>query len=746
MTTKDIGVTTKARRSRVRKENKMNFVTADRSAFDAYNILYYPLFGDNEHGSAVFSSEVFDNATEPSVQDCALALAVQENLEATSYTLSQNAIETLARTFCALRGIGGDNFANKMIDPSKDVRSFCPDDAMGQPMYPDFPTQVLAIDEDEFRSHQLTHYFSTYGIEALAGFLGIDMTVREGWMPDVEVTDKVRDGGNEIEKHVLDIIVSQDAMAHRVERDFSRSARMSAPAIELALKLFADDVLDKNVLASIAFHENMMQLIIAASDKDSASLQDVLEAVCQHPGDVFKAVLEIAQAHEKNHLSTKNKKAICRALATFDKQAIASNMADLSRRGEKAANMLSLARFGNEKVRQAVELVRSGEVRSYASRLESAWEQYESGNDSGAEKLLALYDMRPGVMFRALGRLVDAGVSITTIEDMLTKHADDFSIATLVQFVTVMTGIDTASTRDWSGRVIDSAEDDARRSEKATRNAKLASIVTPILAERMGKIDNFEGANKKVFIDTCGFSLVGSVIVPNEIGNASGAYPPAGMAFDIPSDKTLRFFTFWNDASDRVDVDLHFHYMCEDGRSGSAGWNAGFRDDGMVFSGDIVTSIDSAEYLDVDMVKALNAGVTDIYQLQHVYTRQEWKDIETCFSGALIIGDTAPDTKLYQSQNVLFHDDMNGSGNSMNYAMIDVPNHFVRILRGAKLPYRHTEFTLEIFVNMFLEAQGCEIVDSIDDADVVLAVGRAEADEIEGKKVISLLDNNFFVH
>lgn len=720
----------------------MSFIQANRNAFDAYNTLYYPLFGTGSH--PIFPQDVYDNAPEPDERDYMLALAVQENMSNTPYALSVRALTILAKTFAALRAVGGDTFSEAMIDPAKDIRSFCPDEPLGEPMYPDFPSQVLEIDENQFRMHQIRHYMSTYGVEALAGLLGMDVTVSDGWTPDVEHTEKIYDDETLVNKHIVDIVVSDGYMARIVEDTLARPTRMSGRVSHLAVELFCAGAITD--LSSVKFHENMLDIICSAAEHDSAQLTRVTDNAAQHPGDILKAILHVAEKSGKNHLATRQKKAFCRSLGTYDPIAIATNLADLTVRGQKAINMLSVARFGNDNIVKAVDLVASGEVKSFNARVEQAWRDFTAqpiGKVDPSE-LISIYKERPGVMFRAIGRMFDAGIPIDSISQALSEVEDSFSLATLVQFMTLMSATDAADARDWRGKVIMDVAERERREKNAVRNPRLAALVAPVVASRLAKLDT-PFKNKKVYLDTSGFSLVGSVIAPNEVSNTSGAYPPAGMAYDVPADKTVRFFTFWDDRTNRVDVDLHFKYLDILGRPNSLGWNSDFRTCGMVFSGDITTSQDSAEYLDVDMREALAKGVDTIFQHQHVYTRQQWKDIAKCFSGALVVGDKAPDTKLYNSKNVLFHDDMNGTGTEMDYAMIDVPNHYVRILRGVNLPYRHTAFNLETFVSLLVEAQGCELVAGPEDADVVLSVGRAENSEIAGAQVVSLIDEGFFI-
>ena len=70
------------------------------------------------------------------------------------------------------------------------------------PMYPDFPSQVMSIDEAQFRFHQMLHYFSTYGIEYI-----FDTDVQRGWLPgekeNITGTEKVTEDEHLFDARVL---------------------------------------------------------------------------------------------------------------------------------------------------------------------------------------------------------------------------------------------------------------------------------------------------------------------------------------------------------------------------------------------------------------------------------------------------------------------------------------------------------------------------------------------------------------
>ena len=105
--------------------------------------------------------------TDRSLQE---ALTLNENMKSFGYTFNAKDLVKLAG-----KDLNGyfENF-----------KSFQPDTS-AKPMYPDFPSQVMDIDEATFRFHQVCHYFSTYGFEFLTG-----EQVMHGWVPNEPETPK----------------------------------------------------------------------------------------------------------------------------------------------------------------------------------------------------------------------------------------------------------------------------------------------------------------------------------------------------------------------------------------------------------------------------------------------------------------------------------------------------------------------------------------------------------------------------
>lgn len=763
-------------------------IKANENAYNAYGVLYYPIFNGEEAQKAY--TEAQKNIT---IEDLAIALTAKANLESTSsYTLTDASIHQLAAASAQARLDNPQQETdNGYLDPYIDVRSMSSDKAKGKPMYGGYPHEVLNITEEEFREHQAKHYASTYGYEREHG-----ETVTEGWMPDSPLPINAEPDDTLLEKKPLIVCVSDKEITSLVCESLTQATRMPQAAVKLVIDLLKQNAFDDVDIPQIAFHENAISILNDAAEGTAKEYQEALDAFCSHPGDIFKAANALAQhngikkyankpSHDllnKNmhtHLATRQKKALCNALEKYSTHQIASNLVDLAGSGEAAKNLLSVSRFGGENTKSAIEAVKNGEYRSFASRIEELYDNYKAADakdkEAAADDLLDAYLKRPGTIIRSLKRLVSVGIPVDTIYDKIDSYVDEndkeisFSVATLARLAAICNG-DTNSINikvganyfeeDETNKTNQVANDKKRRLKELKQ---LAPLVEKLLSREMKKLDT-PLKNKKVFIKANGISLDGSIVMPNDNGVSENAYPPAGIAYDLPEDACIRFFCFWNDTHNRVDVDLSFKYIHKNGTVDSIGWYSRYASCGMVFSGDITTSIDSAEFLDADLKLLKKAGIKYIMQDQHIFCgAHNWGDIESCFCGALFRSGGLEEDKrktsnkaLYTASNALFQDDLIGEGTRMRYALINAYNHWVRIIRGADYPFLDTAFTLRSYLMMLLEAQNATLVDDEEDADVILCVGRdIENDETENaenvdaesetKQKICLIDKKFFI-
>ena len=758
---------------------------AKKAPFEAFGILYYPLFA---HRADLEGVELND-------ADMAWATTANANLDGTGYTLSQPSILALAAYHHHMAALAdqsaflplADTLGTQGVNPLADIQRLVPG-VTAAPMYPDFPTQVMEMDEATYRYHQAMHYLSTYGVELVAGLLGLNVTVGEGWMPDVESTPKTERDETLVAPKVLHLILTVEDLRSIVEARLARATRMHPAEIQSTLMVFEGLGDEEEVrFPKVAFHENMMELIRVAAEGSSSTLERVAAGLAQHPGDLLKATLYVLKAGGKGHLATRQKKGLCRAFEHFAVMSIAHNIADAGKKERRAPNYLSVARFAGPNLSRACELVWTGKVVSWAARLEQLWAAVEEAKIpepkpvevalsshktplpsrilnkfaklmrhdepeqpepeqpepeqpdkllQAWEALLAHYATRPGLLFRSLTRLAKHDCPKDLLRPVVLDHAGNYSLPTLVRTLTIMS--EEAPQYRMTLQRYASWTIEKKGDEEPSE--VVVELMRELLIPRMRMLETpFKG--KAVYLDTQGISLAGSILMPNDTGNTGTAWPPVGMAYDLPDDRTVRFFTFWDERSRRVDVDLHFIGIKTNGESVNIGWNSNYSNAGMVTSGDITTSHDSVEYLDAEMGMARKNGVHLVVQMQHIYTgASRWEDISTCYSGAMAVKEKGTKVAIYNPENLLFRDDLTGSGTRLAYAVVNFPNHYVRIMRGADLPLGDVGFALGDYLAALLEAQDATLVATPEEAEVCVCVGRSD-----DPTVVSLFDEGFYL-
>ena len=249
---------------------------------------------------------------------------------------------------------------------------------------------------------------------------------------------------------------------------------------------------------------------------------------------------------------------------------------------------------------------------------------------------------------------------------------------------------------------------------------------------------------KKVFCKLEQFDLKHSTL-ETEDRSKDGGYIRSGIAYRIPKNaKTVRFFVYWNDR-ERVDIDLHAGGITTDGETLHVGWNADFKDSGVVHSGDITHS-DAAEYIDID----LSAPVKEIYANVHLYAgRPIFRYVETCYVGLMAVNKLGQTVKHYDPANCFFTHELTQRVSSLHYGYIDVQNRFVRFV-GQPNPSSWSGrpenaadaelFSLQDYLDCVFAGQEVHLVKREDQADLVLTMGKSLQDN-----GVSLVDNNFFL-
>ena len=246
---------------------------------------------------------------------------------------------------------------------------------------------------------------------------------------------------------------------------------------------------------------------------------------------------------------------------------------------------------------------------------------------------------------------------------------------------------------------------------------------------------------KKVCLDLKQFDLRHSSLETRD-RSKDGGYIRSGIAWKIPDNaRYVRFFVYWNDP-ERVDIDLHAGGTTTDGNHLHIGWCADFRNGGAVYSGDITHS-DAAEYIDID----LNAPIREISANIHLYGgKSGFPEVETCYVGMMAVDQLGQEVKHYNPKNCFFTHTLTQNLRSMFYGFVDVQNRCVRFVgkpnedRWDSIPKLEDQFSFQDYLDCLLDAQQVQLVESEEDADLVLTMGKGLQ-----SNAVSLVDHNFFL-
>ncbi len=278
------------------------------------------------------------------------------------------------------------------------------------------------------------------------------------------------------------------------------------------------------------------------------------------------------------------------------------------------------------------------------------------------------------------------------------------------------------------------------------RDAQTVEVLKELLKEHFRQAET-KLKGKRVYLDMRQFDLAHSTL-ETEDRSRDGGYIRSGISFRIPEQaKFVRFFVYWNDPH-RVDVDLHAAGKTTEGEDLHVGWNADFRNGGVVHSGD-VTHSDAAEYIDID----LSAPIREIYANVNLFSgKYSFKGIETCYVGLMAVDKMGKEVRRYDPANCFFTHALTQNTNNLFYGFIDVQNRFVRFVGQPNqngwgdwtsrpaIEAAEAMFSLEDYLNCVLEGQQTELVKDRKDADVILTMAKS-LDE----NAVSLVDSNFFL-
>lgn len=664
------------------------------------------------------------------------AMTINEELRNLGYTLTPDGIRILSKS----------SNPKDLLDLIRSADG----DVKAKPMYPNFPNQVMNMDEATFRLHQLIHYFSTYGVEWLTG-----EDVDKGWRPNVEDTEKTVKDETLLNAKVIELVSPEPFCTFgsvcyvRIVTKHERMTDKERQLIRYALPEVDSITMTET---TVPFKQNLLDICnsIIDSSMNSDNKRSLLWAVCQHSGDVWKILDYILTRHDF-HLKTSQKRMFVKLLESYDIADFRSNLILSNKKGERVKLMLSYLDYGvysrSADHKKAVSDLYAGRLRSWEAEVKSLIEKHDPFGPVYATS-------HPGTALRWITYMLRNGYTVDDILRAFDGHEFYLSTQTLV---TVINKFTTRMNAESECSIINALKLLVGEEGEA---GKVISICKTLLRRKFKAIF-WKYSGKKVYIDDSGFDLDSSVILAND-KSAEGGYVRSGIAYRIPENvERMRFFCYWNDPK-RVDIDLHAYALTIQKQFWDIpstpeihhiGWNADFARDGVVTSGDLTDS-DSAEYIDM----AFDSGDNNIH-VKKVLTEISlfnycdigtFKDVETCFVGMQAVKELGEEVKLYNPENCFFKHFLTTKCTQMFYGIVDLEKRTVTFLGDLDMSTSHAGSLLKRdainglpikeYLEMFLSEHSAKIVKDREQADVVIVMEKP----VE-KNEISLIDNNFFM-
>jgi stress response protein SCP2 len=678
----------------------------------------------------------------------ALVATFNLNIQALGYTLSPDAIKGFLRLGEASAVLLFDEILTALKE-AKGVKNY-------RPMYPNFPKQVIEASDAELYINAICHYFS---------FLVVDITGNPDniWLPKY-VKDKREPLDEKVELRVVDLATTEDIDTLTTRLATSNTSLSASDKEELS-------TLIKNG------YGKLLDIFPAIPNKENlAYVGALLQGTAIDIAPYFKTatdVLRLATAMSNGDVSLKDDS----KFRSFKRSERKFLLGLLEAAGSKEEDML---RFPARWVRlgerlhpgefakrfpttlKAFTTLRNNEtVETFRTHVEAA---VRSGNALQATTLLT---QRPGEFARRLDHVLrQAGTPAKQgrVVDAFLAVAHDVSTPVLLQVLAHFEHRDETDMRVVfpKGNVakVMSLEKTLENMSKAVTR-KIATGIKAVLVERFSILPELGN----VYID----SALQDCLLPFSQRSASKTFRTLVRGSKLPfgdEKGTVRFFIWWKEGksgkadsdleenfygyhSNRVDLDLSACAYDENWVSKGAVTYYNLREQFAVHSGDITSAPKGAsEFIDVDIAKALKAGVRYIVQTVHSFTGQKFADVPECFAG-FMLREKPQSGEVYDPRTVVDRADVTTEATSVVPMIIDLVDRKVIWVDATMTTgnnYRYswrggnnvasTRGTIELLgkaftnikkpnlydlLNLHVEARGT-LVDEAEEADVVFSV------------------------
>ena len=541
-----------------------------------------------------------------------------KNLESLGFSLSRALFERL-RTYTA------EEVARFYGDVVPILAGMVGAHRQFHPMYPNFPTQVMAASDLELYVNAMAHYWGSFVA---------DVTGQPGYIIQPSYPKAERDPlTEEVRLKVIDLGSKDDferIFTGLVGANSSISARDKA-IVAWFVENHGDDLLCL-MPVEIPQKENLALLaglLLRRSEPtfllpQLKSPTDVLRvAAVMSGGDV-----SLAAPTKFRKFSRRERRFFLRALEACDE--ITEDMLRWKGYWVRLGEILHPSEYMNRfpRVHEAFDILRNHKpFATFNAKVEAGLIDKDLG------PTIEMLRQRPGVFARRLDHLLRLGGGREAVDTFLLV-ADRVATPVLLQvFHHFQTRPEGRSPRAFfpKGNVAKvQIKEGAPAPLPEDLTSQVAQGIRSILVRRFASLSPLG----KVRVD----ESLKSYLVPFGMRSASKALRTIarGSRIAMPEGNTFRFFLWWKNGEDRTDIDLSaLFFSTEWNRLGHVSYfNLREHALGCYHSGDIVDAPEGAcEFIDLDRKLMLAKGIRYVVMCLNSFTSQPYCDLPDCFAG-----------------------------------------------------------------------------------------------------------------
>ncbi len=541
-------------------------------------------------------------------------LNLLKNLECYGYTLSPELLNVVQSLSLA----NFNNFYYSILDALKELKG----KELYEPMYPNFPDQVIEMTNFELYSNAFMHYLGDWiGARIIPNYTKIAREELKD-IKDLRIIDlgSIEDF-NKIFTRLLNSKISISSSDRNDLNWFISNYKNDI------YKLIPDKIANKENLAMLIAEliNNQMEVteIISKHVSTATDILRILTAISN--GDISlrnnTKFINFSRPKRKYFLSILEN-------CTF----INEDFLRYANRWKRVGEILHPFDYKNKFPRcfEAFDIIRNDrEYYTFNSKVET------SIINEDLIKATNLLKTRPGELARRIDKLIRISSNPSIIYDALESVATSISTTVLLQLHAHFKNRNISQeirTFIPKGKVSSIMAIKYNLPEIEEHICK--EIVSICEKALINKFSTYAPLGK-VYLD----DSIKNFTVPFAIRSASKALKtiPRGSRIDLSHGDTIRFFIYWKDGTSRTDLDLSALALDMDSNVISTIAYYNLKELGGYHSGDITSAPNGAsEFIDIDIPKYLDRGIRYISMVVNSFTTQAYCDLPICFAGFMM--------------------------------------------------------------------------------------------------------------